>query len=378
MQVSVDRNLISESTLRISPKLTHLAGLFSLLASGCQHHVEHHLEEVHKVVATSPEVRDVTVTQQYVCQIRSQKHIEIRALEEGYLEAIPVKEGQRVKQGDLLFQVLPTLYQAKLDAEMAEAQLAQLELDYSKQLVADNVVAKTDMMLNQAKLAKAQAKAQIAQAELNFASIKAPFDGILDRLHEQQGSLVNEGEILTTLSDNSIMWVYFNMPEKGYLEYMTKLAERRDELKIELVLANHSKFPHLGTIGAIEADFNNETGNIAFRADFSNPDRLLRHGQTGNVLISRVLKNALVIPQRAKFEILDKIYVFVLDKDDVVHQREITVQYELDDIYVIQDGLAADDRIVLEGVRQIRDGEKVEYESKTSGEVMAELKHKAE
>ena len=132
---------------------------------------------------------------------------------------------------------------------------------------------------------KANAKAKLAQAELNFATVKAPFDGIIDRLHDQHGSLVKEGEILTTLSDNSLMWVYFNVPEARYLEYMADVSQDKEDQQIELVLANGNKFQQLGKIGAIEADFNNETGNIPFRADFPNPDRLLRHGQTGNVLI---------------------------------------------------------------------------------------------
>src|SRR6185437_12038049 len=100
-------------------------------------------------------------------------------------------------------------------------------------------------------------------------------------------------------------------------------------------------FNQVGKIGAIEAKFNNETGNIPFRADFPNPDRLLRHGQTGTVVIRHVLKDAIVIPQRATFEILDKRYVYVVDKDDVVHQREIVVRKEgeMDDIFVLEKGL---------------------------------------
>ena len=138
------------------------------------------------------------------------------------------------------------------------------------------------------------------------------------------------------------------------------------------MLANGDKFQQTGKIGAIEADFNNETGNIPFRADFPNPDGLLRHGQTGNVLIHRRLNDAIVIPQRATFEILDKRYVYVVGKDDVVHQREIVVQNELDDIFVIKNGLDVNDKIVLEGVRQVRDGEKVEYEFRTPEEVLAQ------
>ncbi|MCA9037543.1 MAG: efflux RND transporter periplasmic adaptor subunit, partial [Planctomycetaceae bacterium] len=139
-----------------------------------------------------------------------------------------------------------------------------------------------------------------------------------------------------------------------------------------------SLFPRSGVIGAIEADFNNETGNIAFRADFPNPDGLLRHGQTGTVLLSRVHENAIVIPQRATFEILAKKYVYVVDEHNVVHQREIRIQNELDDIYVIESGLEVDERIVFEGVRQVRDGEEVECEFRSPEEALEHLKFHAE
>jgi membrane fusion protein, multidrug efflux system len=130
------------------------------------------------------------------------------------------------------------------------------------------------------------------------------------------------------------------------------------------VLANQDKFPYPGKIGngdgAITGQFDNTMGNIAFRADFPNPDGLLRHGQTGTILIHRTLKNAIVIPQRATFELLDKRYVWVLDKDDVAHQTLITIKHELEDIFVIQNGLDVKDRIVLEGVREVTDQNKVE------------------
>lgn len=356
---------------------TGILVLISVCLPACNTHRAEHHHEAHKITATSPEAKTVTITQQYVCQIHSQRHIKVRALEMGYLEAIPIKEGQAVKEGDLLFKVVPAIYQAKLDAELAEAQLAQLEFNYTKKLHEDKVVSQNEVALLEAKLAKAQAKAKLAAAELNFATVKAPFDGIVDRLHHQHGSLVQEGEILTTLSDNKVMWVYFNVPEARYLEYMADVNQHKGDPQIELVLANGQKFPQIGRIGAIEADFNNQTGNIAFRADFPNLNGLLRHGQTGNVLIHRSLDDAIVIPQRATFEILDKRYVFVVDGDDVAHQREIDVEHELDDIFVIK-GLNVNDRIVLEGIRQVRDGDKVEYEHQEPKQVAAHLKYHAE
>ena len=140
------------------------------------------------------------------------------------------------------------------------------------------------------------------------------------------------------------------------------------------MLANGNKFEQLGKIGAIEADFNNQTGNIPFRADFPNRnpgDRLLRHGQTGTILISRVQNDAIVIPQRATFEVLQKRYVYVVDKDNVAHQREIVIQNELEDLFVIKDGVGVEDKIVLEGIRQVRDGDKVEYEDRQPEQVAA-------
>ena len=198
---------------RVSPILAIILALISLSLPACNMHGEEEHQEAHKIVATSPQSKAVTITQQYVCQIHSQRHIKVRALEIGYLEAIPVKEGQAVKEGDLMFKVIPILYQTKADAELAEAKLAELEFKYTKKLFEKKVVSQNEVELLEAKLAKAQAKAELAEAELNFATVKAPFDGIVDRLHQQQGSLVEEGEILTTLSDNSVMWVYFNVPE---------------------------------------------------------------------------------------------------------------------------------------------------------------------
>ncbi|MBS0210279.1 MAG: efflux RND transporter periplasmic adaptor subunit [Planctomycetes bacterium] len=364
--------------MKVSSLLAVNLALVSLCLSACNSHHEEHHEEAHKITATNPQSKAITLIQQYVCQIHSQRHIKVRALEMGYLEAITIKEGQQVNAGDLLFRVIPILYQKKADAEVAEANLARLEYNYTKSLFEKKVVSENEVNLIGAKLAKAEAKADLAKAELNFATVKAPFEGIVDRLQHQQGSLVQEGEILTTLSDNSLMWVYFNVPEARYLEYMAEMNQHKHELKVELVLANGKKFDQIGKIGAIEADFNNENGNIPFRADFPNPDRLLRHGQTGTILISRVQNDAILIPQRATFEVLQKRYVYVIDEDNIAHQQEIEVQNELDDLFVLKQGVGTGDKIVLEGIRQVRDGDKVKYEDREIEQVVSNLKYHAE
>jgi membrane fusion protein (multidrug efflux system) len=290
-----------------------------------------------------------------------------------------------VKKDDVLFKIKPVLYETKRDAEQAEANLARLEYEFTEQLVQKQAVSDKQALLFAAKRDRAKANADKAQAELDFTDIRAPFDGIVDRLHEQQGSLIKEGDILTTLSDNSLMWVYFNVPERAYLEYMASVKRDKDEQKIELELANHDKFPQPCKNVIVEAQFNNETGNIPFRADFANPpmtpgqqDRLLRHGQTGTIWIHRTLKNALVIPQRATFELLDKRYVWVVGDDHVAHQRLITIKHELEDTFVIDKGLEVTDKIVLEGVREVGEGGMVEYEFRTPEEALTHQKFHAE
>jgi membrane fusion protein (multidrug efflux system) len=343
-----------------------------------QKHEGEHKEEPRKVVVTSPKIMDVNVTQPYVCQIHSQRHIEVKALDNGFLREIAIKEGQAVKKGDLLFKILPTLYKARFDAESAEASAAQLEYDYTKKLADDKVVSQNELQLLNARRLRAQAKKELAQAELDFTEVTAAFDGIVDRQHEQLGSLIKEGEILTTLSDNSVMWVYFNVPEKQYFEYMASSMQDKKNQKIELEQADHVKFPQPCINVTVEGQFNNETGNIPFRADFPNPDRVLRHGQTGTILVQHTLRKALVIPQRATFELLDKRYVWVIGEDEKAHQRLITIKHELEDIFVINSGLEVSDKIVLEGVREVEEGGKVEYEFRKPEEAIGNQKFHAE
>jgi len=349
----------------------------------------------HQILATSPVRKNVIGTQQYVCQIRSCQHIEVRALEGGYLEEINIKEGQAVKKGDSLFKILPVIYQANLNSEIAEVARMQIEVDNAEGLLKKGYISQQEFALKQACLSKVKAKLELARAELGFTDVRAPFDGIVDRQKKQLGSLIEAGDMLTTLSDNSLMWVYFNVPEARYLEYKAELnkaasangdgstskqneLQANGQLKIDLKLANHQIFNQPGKIGAIEADFNNTTGNIAFRADFPNPEGLLRNGQTGTILIHRTIHDALVIPQRATFEILAKRYVYVVDQDNVVHQRDITIESEQDDVFVIADGLKEDDKIILEGIRQVRDGDHVEFEFRNPEEVLKNLKFHAE
>ena len=331
-------------------------------------------EEGFKFSVTSPLRKDTLVIRDYVCQIRAIQHIEVRALEKGYLQTIFVDEGKFVRQGQMMFQIMPLMYKAELQKAEAEAKFAEIEYLNTKQLADSNVVSPNELALARAKFDKAKAEVSLAQVHLGFTEIRAPFDGIMDRFQVRLGSLVDEGDLLTTMSDNSKMWVYFNVPEAEYLNF--RMNEKKDSLmKVNLLMANNLMFDYTGVVQTIEADFNNETGNIAFRATFPNPKSLLRHGETGNVQMTVPQKNVLIIPQKSTFEILEKKYVFVVDKEKVVHQREIAIAAEMPDLYIIKEGLTENERIVLEGIRKVKDGDKLEeFEYHDPKVVIAHLK----
>lgn len=363
-------NIVAKSTL-LPLSLCALIGTV-----GCSSKAEEKKEEQVRYAVTSPLAKDTTVNKDYVCQIHSIQHIELRALEKGYLQKIFVDEGQAVRQGQMMFQIMPVLYNAELQKSQAEANYVGIEYQNTKRLADSNIVSKNELALAKAKFDKAKAEVSLAQTHLQFTQIKAPFNGIMDHFQVRLGSLVNEGDLLTTLSDNSKMWVYFNVPEAEYLDYKTH--HQNNPLNVNLVMANNELFGYPGVVQTIEADFNNETGNIAFRATFPNPNGLLRHGETGNVRMTVPLKGALLIPQKATFEVLDKKYVYVVADDGTIRSREITVAAEMPHVFAVKSGLKKDDKILLEGLRQVHENQKIASKFEQPQLVMSHLSLYAE
>lgn len=342
----------------------------TVLLFSCQSKKEE-AEKKLKLPITQPVLMDTMVYKEYVCQIRAINHIDIRSQEKGYLQNIYVDEGQFVQKGQLMFQIMPMLYEAEVQKSQAEVNHAMIEYKNTRRLADSNIVSINEVKLAKAKLDKERADLSLAKTHLSFTSITAPFDGYMDRFHERLGSLIDEGALLTTLSDNSTMWVYFNVPEAEYLDF--KLHGKDQEKKVKLKLANNDMFNQEGKVETIEADFNNETGNIAFRATFPNPDKILRHGETGNILMPVQLKGAIIIPQKATFEILDKKYVYVVDEKNVLHYRPIEVGAELPHYYVITSGLTEKDKILLEGMGKVNDNTQIETEYLPFKKVASEI-----
>lgn len=326
---------------------------------------------------TSPVKMDTIINKDFVAQVQSVKNIEVRAQEKGFLEKIYVDEGQYVKAGQTLFRIMPQVYQAELLKAKAEVEQASIELRNASTLANNDIVSKNERLMAKAKLDAANAEMRLAQIHLSFTDIKAPFSGVIDRIPLKLGSLVDEGDLLTTLSDNTNIYTYFNVSEPEYLNYQTNVAGRGNQ-NVSLVMANGDLFNQTGQIQTIEGQFDNETGNIAFRAKFPNPEKLLRNGETGKIRMTLPLKNALIIPQKATYEIQDQKYVFVIDKKGVAKSKNIKVSYELPDIYVVSSGISPDEKILLEGVQKVKDDQKVKVKFQDPKKVLQSLKLKAE
>lgn len=347
------------------------------LLSGCEHNEHRSHENVLKLEVTHPQKQDTHLVQEYVSQIKAIQHIELRALEKGYLEHTFVDEGQRVDKGQPMFKLMPNIYQAELNHALAEADIARIEYENTKSLFERDIISANELAIAKAQLQKAQAEVDLAKTHLNFTDIRAPFTGRMDHLEVRTGSLVDEGELLTTLSDLSTMWVYFNVPEAEYLDYVMSAKERINQ-SVNLKLANGKIYPLPGIIDAVEADFDNHTGTIEMRASFPNPEQVLRHGQTGKVLLNVPYDDALLIPQKATFQILDQTFVYVVNEDDKLEQRRISIAAELPHLFIVEGGLTESDTILLEGLRRVKDGQHISPQRISADDVFANLSLHAE
>jgi len=325
---------------------------------------------------TSPVVIDTVYSTDYVADIHSRQNIEIRTRVKGYVEKIHVDEGAQVAQGQLLFTISSQEYkedllkaQAMLKSAIADLKAAELDLQNVKTLSDKDIVSKTEFEMAKARLDALNAKAEemrsyeaSARLRLAFTEIKAPFEGVIDRLPNKAGSLLDEGTLMTTLSDNREVYAYFNVSEKEYLSYSSNRTNTSEYNLVLLIRADNSIHPYKGRIETIEGEFNQGTGSIAFRARFPNPENILRHGASGKVRLNRYLRKVMVIPQKATFEIQDKIYVYVVDRSNKVSMRNVVVKMRIPHLYVIGAGLSVTDRIIYEGIQDVSDGLRVKPE----------------
>ncbi len=318
--------------------------------------------------------KDTALQNDYVSDIQAVKNVEIRARVQGFLDKIFVDEGHEVKKGQPMFQINDIEYKTELakakanvSSAVAEAKAAELEVNRTKLLVEKNIISVTEFELASVKLKAAKAKIdealsaqQAAETKLSYTFIRAPFDGIMDRIPLKIGSLVDAGALLTTLSDINNVFAYFHISENEYLQYKKSISKGIEQNKnINLILADGSPYPFTGKIETIDGEFNDNTGAISFRARFPNPNKLLKHGASGKVRLISEVNNAIIIPQKSAFEIQDKNYVFVVEKNNIVKMRAFKTTRRVAQYYIVEEGLVAGEHIVFEGMQSVRQGTKI-------------------
>lgn len=355
--------------LTIMKQTKLLFGILALMSLAACHSKTEKKETDEKFIVTSPLLVDTSFTKEYVAEIQSVQNVEIRAKVKGFIETINVDEGQRVKAGQLLFTIRPREYEAELLKAKAEVRKAEVEAQNAKVLADKNIVSKSELTMAIAKLDGAKAEEALAEMYVTYTKIRAPYDGIVDRLKFKAGSLIDEGTLLTTLSNNKDVYAYFNVSELEYLDYASKDNNKKN--LATLLLANGQAHKYKGTIETIESEFDKNTGTISFRAKFPNPTYLLKHGETGRVQLKLSLNNAIIIPQKSTYELQDKTYVYVVDQNNVVKSRLVTIKQKLPNIYVIESGLAPTDKIIYEGVQSAKEDEKIKVTEISAKEALS-------
>ncbi len=348
------------------------AGFSGLTACSTNSKKESVKEKALVLPVTQVVAKDTIMHHEYVGDIQAVRNVELRARVGGFLEKIYVDEGQHVQKGQVLFSINDEEYQsemakakATLESAKAEAKAAELEIDRLRVLVEKKVVSETELEVALARLNAVKAHIEEARwakrnaaLRLSYTSIKAPFDGIIDRIPFKIGSLIEHGTLLTTVSDVSEVFVYFNVSEGEYLEYVKARVHEEIETdnRVSLVLADGTSYPQAGRIETMEGEFHPSTGSIAFRARFPNPNILLKHGATGKIKMANTLNDAILVPQKSVFEIQDKNFVFIVDANNQVRMRNFVPKTRFSHYYIVESGLEPGDKIVYEGIQEVRDG----------------------
>jgi RND family efflux transporter MFP subunit len=345
---------------------------------------ENSTKEIYKVI--SPVKIDTHYYNEYAADLNAVQYVEIRSHIRGFIEKIHIDEGAYVNAGQLLFTIDNRILKQeieKLQAQlgMAEAELkqAQIEVNSTKPLVDKKIISEVELELKRSKVTIAEAKIKevkadlaLAKVNLDYSEIRAPFSGTINRIPNKKGSLVDEGVMLTTLSSTNDVFAYFKVSEAEYLHFQKrKQAGNYDE--VELILADNSKYELTGRIETTETEFDQASGNIAFRARFNNPKGLLKNGSNGKVRIKENVSNALIIPQRSTFEIQDKVFVFVADRKGKVTQREVVIAERLPHAYVIKEGITTEEKIILEGVGSLKNGDDIQIDVLTADETLKQI-----
>ena len=340
-----------------------------------------------KSTGSAPEIAVMEVntttanlTNSYPATIKGKQDVEIRPMVSGFITKLHVDEGAVVRKGQVLFTIDPVQYQAavqtaKATVETAKAALSTQELTTAnkrelnkKQIISDYDLKMSENQLAQAKATLAQAEAQLINAKnnLSYTQVTSPSDGVVGTIPYRVGSLVSASIAtpLTTVADISEMYAYFSMTERQLLSMIREggtMKEILDKMPdVQLQLIDGTMYADSGRVETISGVIDQTTGSVNMRALFPNKHNILRSGGTGNVVFPNPLHDVIMIPQSATTEIQDKRFVFVLQADNTLKNTEIKV-FTLDDgkYFYVTEGLKKGDKIAIEGVQSLKDGQAV-------------------
>jgi len=309
---------------------------------------------------------DVTVFTLFPVQIQSENDIEIYPRATGYIRRIFVKEGDNVTKGSPILQIDTAEYRQTVNATKAAYDNAQLEVIKLKPLVEKDIISPFQLQTAESNAQAALAAYENAKIQLGYTLVKSPVAGVIGRITLREGSLLTAGisTPITTVASTGNVFAYFSFNEKLLLQLAdnsrTTLKQMVAKLPpAELVLANGQIYEHKGKIELGSSLIDPTTGSLQMKAIFPNPDAVLHSGSTGSLRIPSIYKNAIIIPQKATYDIQDKKLVFTVDADQTVHATNIKVLNNTRDSFIIDWGLNEGDRIVLDGVGKVRDGDKI-------------------
>lgn len=356
------------------------AALLLTLALGCGRN-EYAPPPPPEVIVAHPEERDVTTYLEFAARTEAVEAVAIRARVQGYLQSIHFQPASAVKKGDLLFVIEPDLYEARvaranadLASATAQAKAAEEQLEITRAIYDRKAGSRADLVArtqarDQARAAIAQAKAALVAAELDlqYTHIYSPIDGRIDRNYVDVGNLVAAGEptLLATVVRQDPIYAYYQASERELLEYRDRQRHAQtamaagETVPAALGLLTEEGFPHAGKIDYVSNRVDPSTGTIEIRGVFDNPDGMLIPGLFARLRIPYTQGRSLLVPELAIGTDQGGRFVFVVGEDDVVEQRRITIGAQVDRERVVESGLSAAERIVVNGLQRARAGIKV-------------------
>lgn len=312
----------------------------------------------------------ITLYTEYPARVEGKVNVDIRSRIDGYIQTIYVEEGSYVKAGQTLFKIDDRSYTEALNSANAQLANAELEVNKYRMLSQNNVTSDFQLKTAEATYKAAKSAVETARINLGFTTVKAPVNGFIGLIPKRIGNLVAPGDAqpLTTLSDINEVYTYFSMSEKDFLLFNSQYQGENVNEKIakmenvSLMLADNSIYPTKGKIDMVNGGFDTNTGAISMRAVFNNPNRLLRTGNTGRIIIPRKTDNVLLVPVLSTMDLQDKILVWRLTADNKAERVAITISGKQGDFYVVKEGLSAGDRIIAKELETVTDGETIQPE----------------